>query len=74
MYVFSYLSQLPVVHTEAQALSVGQGVPSLGRGGLAWRGGRAVAHWPPSRYYHLAAGLVLIQRTFTSINHPETGA
>ncbi len=72
--VSSYLSQVAVLHTEPQALSVGQGVASLGRGGLAGRGGRAVAHWPPPRYYHLAAGLVLIQGTLTSINHPETGA
>ena len=70
--VLSYLSQLAVLHAEPQALSVGQGVASLGCGGLAGRGRRAVAHWPPSRYHHLAAGLVLIQRTLTSINHPET--
>lgn len=72
--VFSYLSQVAVLHAEPQALSVGEGVASLGRGGLAGRGGRAVAHWPPSRNYHLAACLVLIQCTLTSINYPETGA
>lgn len=70
---FSYLTQLAVLHPEPQALSVGQRVASLGRGGLAGRRRRAVAHRPPSRYHHLAAGLVLIQCTLTSINHPETG-
>lgn len=70
---FSYLTQLAVLHLEPQALSVGQRVASLGRGGLAGRRRRAVAHGPPSRYHHLAAGLVLIQCTLTSINHPETG-
>ena len=68
--VFSYLSQLAVLHTEPQALSVGQGVAPLGCGSLAGRGRGAVAHRPPSRYHHLAAGLVLIQRTLAGIYDP----
>ncbi len=58
--VFSYLSQLAVLHTQPQALSIGQGVASLGCGGLAGRGRGAVAHRPPSCHHHLTAGLVLI--------------
>lgn len=61
-----------MLHAEAQALPVGQGVAPLGRGGLARRRRRAVAHRPPSRDDHLAAGLVLIQCALTGINHPET--
>lgn len=68
-----YLAQLAVLYTKTQALSVGQGVAPLGCGGLAGCRRRAVAHRPPSCYYHLAAGLVLIQCTLTSIDHPETG-
>lgn len=68
--VFSYLSQLAVLHTEPQALSVWQGVAPLGCGSLAGGGRGAVAHRPPSRYHHLAAGLVLIQSTLAGINDP----
>lgn len=59
-----------MLHAEAQALSVGQGVASLGSGGLAGRGGGAVAHGSPSGRYQFTARLVLIQRTLTSINDP----
>lgn len=72
-FVISYLSQFAVFHAEPQALSVGQGVASLGSGGLAGRGGRAVAHWSPSGHYHLTACLVFIQRTLTCINYPVRG-
>lgn len=65
-----YLSQFAVLHAEPQALSVGQRAASLRRGGLAWRRGRAVAHWPPSGHHHLTACLVLIECTLTSINDP----
>lgn len=70
VFVYIHLSQLAMLHAESEAFSVGQRVASLGGGGLAGCGGRAVAHGPPSGHHHLAAGLVLVQRTFSSINHP----
>lgn len=65
-----YLPQLAVV--QAEALAVGQRVASLGAGGPAGGRGRAVAHGPPPRHHHLAAGLVLVQSAFAGVDHPET--
>jgi len=71
LFLCSYLSHSVVLHPEAKGLSVGQGVASLGGGGLAGRGGGTVAHWSPSRHHYLTASLVLVQRALSSIDHPE---
>lgn len=65
-----YLPQLAVV--QAEALAVGQRVAPLGAGGPAGGRGGAVAHGPPPRHHHLAAGLVLVQSAFASVDHPGT--
>lgn len=68
----SYLSQPAVLHTQPQALAVGQRVAPLGRGRLAGRGRRAVADGPPPRHHHLAARLVLVQSALPGVYHPGT--
>lgn len=70
VYAFTYLSYHALLYAEPEALSIGQGVASLGGGSPVGSGGRAVAHWPPSGHYHFTACLVLIQRALTSVNHP----